>query len=210
MNPNSSIFTDSYEEICQSCPINREARKHCIYRLWMDQSLANHPLLRPYKCAILDPSAEGGMPHTRDPGIICFPAYYPDSRIAVTLKHELVHIDQRKNKDKWRKRLLTEGWTVEENTVVPEEWKERCRLNPDTLDCRFVAWEGRYIPLPLFEREDKPNLRDISIRWWDKQEKTLLVKPPTSYIYRYGIRGKSEMEHPFELWAYDEETIINK
>jgi hypothetical protein len=205
MNRIESPFTDAYEEEIKKCSLNAAARKNCIYRIWPDQSEAKEGILKSYNCIILDPSADGGMPHTRAPGIICFPAYYPKERLGVTLRHELIHIDQRLNKDKWRKRLLDEGWTEESESEVPLEWRRRCRLNPDTLECRFVAWEGRYIPLPIFEREDKPHLRDIQIRWWDKKEKRILVSAPTTYVYRYGIRGKSEMEHPYELWAYDAE-----
>ncbi len=169
-------FTDNYEELCNQCPLNSLARRNCSYQLWPDQSEAKTPLLRPYHCVILDPSADGGMPHTREPGIICFPAYYPKERLGTTLRHELIHIDQRKNKDKWRKRLLEEGWSVEEDpTTIPEQWRNRCRYNPDTLSCRFVAWEGRYIPLPLFEREDKPNLREVQVRWWDTRFFSLLL-----------------------------------
>lgn len=196
-----SPFTDNYEEMCKRCPLNEAARRECSYTIWPDQSEAK--ALKPYKCIILDPSADGGMPHTRAPGIICIPAYFPKDKLPITLRHELVHIDQRANIKKWEKRLLNEGWTIEKDEDVPIEWRRRCRLNPDTIYCRFVAWEGRYIPLPLFEREDSPKLRDVQVRWWDKKEKRLNPSPPTSYTARYGVKGNSEMEHPFELWAYE-------
>lgn len=202
--PIKTPFTDNYEEMCKRCPLNSKARELYSYTIWPDQSEAEK--VKPYKCIILHPSADSGMPHTRAPDIICIPAYYPDQKLKKTIEHELVHIDQRINASKWRKRLLEEGWTIEEEEEIPYEWRKRCRLNPDTIHCRFVAWEGRYIPLPIFEREDKPSLRDIQIRWWDKKEKLLNSQAPYSYTKRYGIRNQSEMEHPYELWAYDTEN----
>ena len=203
------IGTDNYEIECKRCELNAIARRDYRYEIWPDQSLAKTPILRPYRCIIMNPTADGGMPHTRGEGerggIICIPAHYPESRLSETLKHELIHIDQRINSEKWKKRLLEEGWTIEDEEEIPEEWRRRCRLNPDTLKCRFVGWEGRYIPMPLFEREDKPQLREIQIRWWDKQEKKVRILAPVSYIRKYGERGVSEMEHPYELWAYNAE-----
>jgi hypothetical protein len=197
------IFTDDYEEVCKRDEVNRKARERCSYTLWHDQSVAE--MLRPYTCVILDPSAEGGMPHTRAPAIVCLPAYYPKDRIEKTMKHERVHLDQRTNIEKWKKKLEQEGWIEQDEEVVPEEWRKRCRLNPDTYYCRFFAWEGRYIPLPLFIRIDKPNLKEIEVRWWDKKEERLNKLPPISYTKRYGNRNDSEMEHPFELFAYSME-----
>jgi hypothetical protein len=75
-------------------------------------------------------------------------------------------------------------------------------LNPDTYYAGFWAWEGRHIPLPIFVREDRPNLRDIVVRWYDQEEGVVKMSPPTSYTKRYGKVTASEAEHPFELFAY--------
>ena len=194
---------DGYLAAIQASPINKAARASTSYTIWPDQKEAARV---PYPCVILDPSADGGMPHTRAPGIICLPAHYPQEKLAETIRHELVHIDQRKNSEKWRKKLLDEGWTVldpEEQEGIPSEWRERCRLNPDTLSVRFVAWGGRYVPLPLFERTDYPKLREIAVRWWDMEEEKLLSTPPSTYRRRYGTNlTPAELEHPYELFAY--------
>jgi hypothetical protein len=79
---------------------------------------------------------------------------------------------------------------------------KRCRLNPDTFDARFWAFQGRYVPLPLFVREDKPELRDILVRWWDLRERRLQSQPPESFVQKYGKLDVSSAEHPYELWAY--------
>ncbi len=180
--------------------VNRKARERCSYTLWHDQKVAEE--LRPLNVVILNPSAEGGMPHTRAPAIICLPAYFPEEKMEETIKHEKVHLDQRTNLERWKEKLLDEGWTEEQEDDVPEEWRKRCRLNPDTYYSRFYAWLGRYIPLPLFIRTDKPELKEVEVRWWDKKEERLMKTPPTSYTKTYGNRSDSEMEHPFELYAY--------
>jgi hypothetical protein len=193
-------FTDDFQEVCMKDEVNRKARERCSYTLWHDQKVAEE--LRPLNVVILNPSAEGGMPHTRAPAIICLPAYFPEEKMEETIKHEKVHLDQRTNLERWKEKLLDEGWTEEQEDDVPEEWRKRCRLNPDTYYSRFYAWLGRYIPLPLFIRTDKPELKEVEVRWWDKKEERLMKTPPTSYTKTYGNRSDSEMEHPFELYAY--------
>ena len=148
---------DGYVTACKESPINSAARKFCQYIPWNDQSLAKKVETKNVKVIIMTPSAEGGMPHTRAPNIICLPAYFPEDRLSETIRHELVHIDQRTNIVKWQKKLLLEGWSPVSESELPEEWVKRCRLNPDTFDARFWAWEGRHVPMPLFDREDKDN-----------------------------------------------------
>jgi hypothetical protein len=95
-----------------------------------------------------------------------------------------------------------EGWAYVEDSVIPENWLARCRLNPDTAAARFFAWEGRHVPLPLFVREDKPDLRDIVVRWYDIREGLVKSSAPSSFSKKYGSVSESSMEHPYELWAY--------
>jgi len=194
---------DGYVSACRASPINSAARLLCQYHPWNDQSFAEGIMSDvEAKIIIMAPSAEGGMPHTRAPNIICIPAYFPESKLHETLKHELVHISQRQNPEVWRKRGLAEGWTPILEADLPSEWVQRCRLNPDTYDARFWAWEGRHVPLPLFVREDKPELRDIQVRWWDMKEGRLNSQAPTTFVRKYGNVAASSAEHPYELWAY--------
>jgi hypothetical protein len=197
---------DGYVTACNNSPINKAARENNQYVPWNDQSLAKKAEgLMPGKNAkviILTPSAEGGMPHTRAPNIICLPAYFPDSVLLKTLEHELVHIDQKQNPEKWRKKALDEGWIPVSEFDLPEVWLNRCRLNPDTYDARFWGWEGRHVPMPLYIREDRPKLREIVVRWWDLQDNKLNNDEPDSFIKKYGKLEASSAEHPFELWAY--------
>lgn len=184
--------------------LNKAARSN--YAPWHDQTeaiqyeriCANHG--KEVRCVIMNPSADGGMPHTRGKDIICIPAHWSPSSLEETLRHELVHIDQKRNPAAWRQRLLEEGW--QPDVDIPSSLKERCRLNPDTIGSRFAAWEGRWVALPLFVREDKPQLREIQVRWYDREEGRVYTNAPFSFLEKYGRVSQAAMEHPYELWAY--------
>ena len=193
-------YKDNYVAACENSPINNLARRRCRYEPWPDQSTITPPIGT--RIVIMDPSAEGGMPHTRPPNIICIPAYYPESKLQGTLAHELIHISQRQNPSHWFSRAKKEGWTKIADSRIPKELRDRCRLNPDTFLSRFWAWEDNHVPLPIYKREDKPDLRDISVRWYNLKEETLATIPPQSFTKKYGSKEASEMEHPYELWAY--------
>ena len=184
---------------------NRLARSNCIYEAWNDQSLAVKAaaLLDPEDHAdivILHPSAEGGMPHTR-PGLICLPAYYPESKLKETLAHEMIHISQKRQPTLWASRASLEGWSPVRSGVMPEFWISRLRLNPDTFGTLY-AWKARYVPLPVYIREDKPQMREIEVRWFDIAEGIVKTSQPTSFTQIYGTLGHVQAEHPYELWAY--------
>ena len=151
------------------------------------------------------PSAEAGMPHTRAPDLVCLPAYYPTEQLAKTILHESIHVDQRKNPMKWVRWCISQGWTIVRDQDIPERWRRRCRLNPDTMAYRFWAYQNRWVPLPLFEREDKPQLRQIQVKWWDRQTGMLLEDPPIAL--RSFLHGVGNPEHPFEIAAYKEIQI---
>jgi hypothetical protein len=195
---------DGYEAMCKRDPVNTAARSHCSYTVWNDQSLAKEAATflndSSVQVIVLNPSAEGGMPHTRGTSLICIPAYH--SNLGETLKHEMVHIHQKREPALWKMKLELDGWKAVRDAVIPEIWRSRCRLNPDTFAARWFAWKGRYVPLPLFVREDKPDLRDIQVRWYDMQEGIVSAATPSSFIKRYGDLGTSSMEHPYELTAY--------
>lgn len=199
---------DGFQNLCKRCSVNSLARARCSYTIWNDQSLAEKAMsfsfMEPHvEVVIMNPSAEGGMPHTRGLSLICLPAYFPESRLADTLRHELVHISQRQIPSVWATRARMDGWVHVEDSVIPENWLSRCRLNPDTAAARFFAWEGRHVPLPLFVREDKPDLHDIVVRWYDIEEGIVKSPPPASFSKKYGNSvNASSMEHPYELWAY--------
>ena len=202
----AEIF-DGYLAACQQDPSNQAARRLCSYTPWPDQSLgAAYQKYTKSPLVILDPSAEGGMPHTRAGSIICLPAYFPESKIMTTLQHEEIHVSQREFPDFWTDKLRMDGWEpVSSRSAeheIPEAWLSLCRFNPDTFQSRWWAWRNYYIPLPLFTRTDKPDLHDIVVRWYDRTSGRVLSSPPTSFTRAYGNVPASHMEHPFELFAY--------
>jgi hypothetical protein len=199
---------DFFTTTCQIDQVNSLARKNCSYTPWPEQTLASkateyipYDLRESVKVVILNPSAEGGMPHTR-PGVICLPAYFPDSMLEETMKHELVHVDQRINREHWKLKLVKEGWVEESESSIPEHWLERCRMNPDTWSSRFWSWEDRYIALPVFQRTDVPSMKEFDIFWYDKQEERAIRKAPLDFVEQYGTVSPSAQEHPYELMAY--------
>ena len=202
----SAEQTDRFQEMCKKDPVNAAARSRCSYTLWNDQSLAikAKTFLSNFSdkvdVIILNPSAEGGMPHTRAGPLICIPAYH--TALEETLRHEMVHIKQRMEPVLWKMKVESDGWKALDDSAVPEVWRRRCRLNPDTCAARWFAWQGRHVPLPLFVREDKPDLRDVVVRWYDIEEGIVKSSPPSSFSRRYGELDTSSMEHPYELYAY--------
>lgn len=196
---------DHFHAAVAASPINVAARTACSYTVWPDQSLAEKAQRMVGDKAtvvILHPTAEGGMPHTRSlqhgvKGMIALPAYYPESRLAETLRHELVHIEQRTKAP-----ALESAWQRADEREIPEHFLTRARLNPDTAQARWWAWEGRHIPIPVFEREDKPRLQDIAVFWYDRRTGRAIRQAPASLTERYGDLTPAQAEHPYELAAY--------
>lgn len=180
-------------------PLNAKARRNLSY---IPVSEKTEPWLLKTEIVTMHPTAEAGMPHTRPPHFICIPQYYPEENLAQTLAHELIHIDQRRRLYKWNAFFEREGWTPIVEELIPPRWLSRCRLNPDTVDQRFWAWKDRYVPLPLFEREDRPELRQVVIQWWDRETGIRQNEAPRSFQERYGYMP-SQPEHPRELSAVE-------
>ena len=187
--------------------LNKKARASLLY-LPMEgpEYVYKGPELKyDVKLIWMHPTAEGGMPHTRPPNLICMPIYYPSDKFYKTLVHELVHVDQRVRIRQWIDWCVQNGWLMIDKEEIPERWLRRCRLNPDTIDYRFWAYQGRWVPLPMYEREDRPNIREVRVKWWDRKTGELLLDPPAEV--RDHIRGIDNPEHPFEIAAYKELQI---
>lgn len=205
---NKAEAVDGYRTACSSNELNVIARRGQTYRaFFVKPDLAKRvadlsdriALLDNTDIVILDPSADGGFPHTR-PGIVCLPAGNASSAdLETTLIHESIHIHQRENPSMWSSALLKEGWTPVEKSLVPARFRERCRINPDTMATPFWSWENQ-VPLPLFSSQN-PRLSDIVIKWMDMRNGILYSETPTSFTKRYGT--PSQPEHPYELLAVE-------
>jgi hypothetical protein len=198
---------DFFRTDVESDPINRLARGGLDYipvdgpDLPVDVSWLKDELT----ICWMAPSAEAGMPHTRESNIVCLPLYWSAGSILETLKHEAVHIDQRKRPHEWVKYCVGQGWTIIDEKEIPERWRRVCRLNPDTMKFRFWAYKNRWVPLPMYEREDRPKLREVRVRWWDRKTGELLFSPPAELEEL--VRGIQTPEHPFEIAAYHHVTV---
>lgn len=186
---------DNYRSLCSQNSINKAARSNHSYT-------PMEPALRdgPYGSKLLQlyPTADAGLPHTRPPNLICIPAYYAMNN--ETMNHELLHLHQRDHPLQWEAKFSQQGWVPLSAQSIPDRWFKRCRLNPDTLDKQFYAWENQWVPLPLFEREDKPDLRQCIVRWWDQRSGSLTEDPPASFVRAFG-KNHPQPEHPREVSA---------
>lgn len=195
---------DHYFRQIRADPLNTKARQHLFYTA---MSKTTTPYLLNTEIVTMHPTAEAGMPHTRPPNLICVPIYYPEERMKETLPHELIHIDQRRRRIKWNSYFEREGWSHLPTEEVPARWLSRCRMNPDTIDERFWAFKNRYVPLPLYEREDKPDLRQVVVQWWDRETGIRQNEAPRLFQERYGSMP-SQPEHPRELTAVELSKIF--
>lgn len=186
---------DGYRKRCAQDPLNQLARSSHSYSLMNSTGQS-----APYNARILQlhPTADAGLPHTRPPNIICVPAYYPMTN--ETLLHELLHLHQRNHTEEWEAKFLAQGWAPFSENYIPDRWRRRCRLNPDTLSHPFYSWDHQWVPLPMFEREDKPDLRQCIVRWWDQKSGSLTTEPPASFVSAFG-KNHPQSEHPREVSA---------
>jgi hypothetical protein len=194
---------DRFFERVKENPINRLAREKLSYLPVFNYT---EPWMGSTEIVTMNPTAEAGMPHTRPPNIICMPQWFPESRKQETLNHEFVHIHQRRNPGDWARYLQKEGWSRIDPVELPERLVNRCRMNPDTISQPFFQWKDRYVPLPLFEREDKPELRQVVNHWYDRSTGTRFTEAPRTFLERYG--STSQPEHPYEVSAVELAPIL--
>jgi len=207
---------DGYVGLCSACHMNRAARAGNLYkpffvshydsqRLRMEASKIE--ILNGADIIVLHSSAENGFPHTRPNAVVCMPSDFitgsSNTELAETLRHEAMHIHQRRFPELWREKCLREGWTPLAKDRIPVRFRQHCRLNPDTFyDTPFWAWDKYHVPLPMFRDNSTPrDLGDVNIEWFDMRTGSLFHHPPRSFVERYGT--PSQPEHPYELLAVE-------
>lgn len=206
---------DHYRAACASSPANRQARVGQTYALdsigtartnFLRDAAGKFPLTASAEFAILNSSADGGLPHTRPPNLICLPASgIPNSstpEFSETLLHEGVHIHQRLHPDLWSKAVQRAGWRKEDAARIPPEIAARVRINPDTMAAPYWSWEN-HIPLPLFPKGVvAPTLSSATTMWLDTRTGVLHHEAPPSFRAKRNRENGSAAEHPYELYAY--------
>lgn len=199
---------DGYRATCAKSPLNRIARQNQVYDLTsisssktaaLTEAIEFVALCQGCEFALLDSTADAGMPHTRAPNVICLPASFCNEineTSLETLAHEGIHIHQRRNGALWDSSLFRAGWTRVKAPVAPEI-TARLRVNPDTMGSLW-AWRDWHVPLPLFFTSS-PRLGDVRLQWLDLRMGTLFPQPPPSFPSQLST---SAAEHPYELYAY--------
>lgn len=196
--------SDGYLKAIAKSDINRRARDESAYRpVKTDNSFLNIQYSdNQFPKGIIVPmmsSADGGLPHTRGANVICIPVYYPKERLEGLLLHERIHLHQKAYRNEYDI-FYKKWWGFKKNTyIIPENIMKLIRINPDTLGWPIYIWRDTWIPLCLFEREDKPNLRDCSYCWYNPKGGVLLKSTPPAWREFFGGVGQSE--HPNELAA---------
>lgn len=147
-------------------------------------------------------SCESGMPHTRTGDRIILPEsiQLPDREEIV--RHELVHILQRRFSDNWlafyrRNWLFTFAPAAPQG--MPQTVLEARRSNPDTWEHPWVCWMNRWWPVAVYRDSENPQLRDAQTVWWDAAVGVILEDPPADWTAFFG--HPSQDEHPHELSA---------
>ena len=145
---------------------------------------------------LLMPSADGGMPHTRPPNLICYPGELNESK--TTFVHELCHVHQRKFPGVWKTIFAALGWTVW-NGRLPDKLDSCRRYNPDTID-RPLWIFGEWVPIPVFRDCMNPVLGEVDIWFYHVNHQYHVKTVPEDMVI--DLLPPSAYEHPREITAY--------
>jgi hypothetical protein len=162
------------------------------------------PLQGPIQVVYLDARSDAGLPHTRGKSGIAMPVFllwHPSDK---TTRHELVHLSQKQFRDRWYS-FYKKAWnfrvaTEEELLSIPEKWRARRRINPDTIGTPYMVWKNRYIPLSVFSSETNPDLRYCKRGFWDLKMSQWTWEEPPEWIKTFGSGFNDE--HPNEIAAH--------
>lgn len=166
-----------------------------------------------YDLCITNDTCEDGLPHTSDENTVVIPASIAGGKHgARILKHELIHILQRRHKKHWDE-FYEKEWqfTVHETppSGLPSWISQRRRRNPDLLDSHFSCWANRWWPVTVYNSRDLPELREATVLWWDSEKNVVLQEEPVEFVSFFG--KVSQNEHPNEIAAvYLEEQGIKR
>jgi len=159
----------------------------------------------PVQVVYLDGQSDAGLPHTRGLRGIALPVFLLWNPSEKTVRHELVHLSQKQFPERWWAWYERE-WNfrkclAEEFMAIPEKWRSRRRINPDTLGSPYTIWKGRYIPLSVFSGNDaSPDLKRCKRGFWDLVMGQWTWEPPSGWISMLG-EGFND-EHPNEIAAH--------
>lgn len=200
---------DGYRAACTLSYLNGKSRQYQNYVAATDISITKLPTVNPThklgQIIWMDPTADGGLPHTRPPYYICLPTNLPQSTIENTIKHEEYHLMQRLDADFWDA-ALRDTWNfirLDQPPTLPEDIKKRVRINPDTFRAPQFAWANEWVAYALFDSVSAPSLQKVVIGWWHLPTANMFYAPPPGWIDFFGKSlPQAAYEHPYEISAY--------
>jgi hypothetical protein len=151
-------------------------------------------------------SCEDGMAHTRIGERIYIPDNISSTIRFDTIRHELIHVYQRRNPKSWAK-FYQRNWSfvlaTEPPHGLPKELIDARRSNPDTWDPAmggaWSCWMGRWWPVSIYRDPVNPRLRDADTVFWDSWRRETFKEPPHGWTAFFGTPGQDE--HPHEISA---------
>jgi hypothetical protein len=209
---------DMYLEECHDDRSNALARKQMtytansispqeaeLYRAILHKTLPQIPVrlrmdLQEIQIISLMPTADGGMPHTRPPNLICFPNLSQISSLS-TMIHELWHVHQRMYPALWITVFEKMGWKPW-NGAIPSSIERNRRFNPDTLDHPLWIYQNQWIPVPIFKDISRPSVDQVDIWFYQPYEQYHVKSVPPELKAAFPTAPPSAYEHPRELTAY--------
>lgn len=197
---------DQYLKLVSESAVNRKARSDFTYMPAVHsvkRTIPDKDNSQPWpsgQVVWMDPTAEGGLPHTRAPNYICIPYTYDEKQLANTLLHERVHVSQRLHRKAWEK-ILADAWQMTPWVgTLPDSLRTRRRINPDLTPAPLFIWKNQYVVVGVFKSESVPVLEEIDLVWWMPNNQTVLKEPPPGWTDFFGTIPAGE--HPYEISAY--------
>jgi hypothetical protein len=177
-----------------------------IWYLYNDNCIVLKRYKMPYGTVeIVDSTCQDGLPHTWSSNIIRMTeSDWKSSRRDAILRHERVHLRQRREPSAWRE-FYRSAWGYEYTQTpppgIPIHWIERLRPNPDTEEGQWAVWKGRYVFFPTY-RDAKRSLRSATVQVWDMLKRQI-IDPPAEWKQHFCDGGDCpyQYEHPHEIAA---------
>jgi len=151
---------------------------------------------------IVNDECKEGLPHTTDSNTIRMTrAKYTNGNLEKLLVHERVHLDQKRNPEKWLD-FYKRQWDYEvfQESPLPAIYTQRLRPNPDTALNPWSIWRNRYVFFPYAEEGTK--LGDAVVKVWDIAEHKFVAVPDQWKARFCDVNGcPHQYEHPHEISA---------
>jgi hypothetical protein len=205
----AACYNDTRNEIARSegtyHPNVISADDHSFFQYHLDQAIPRLPLrlradLGTVHVISLMPSAEGGMPHTRPPSLICAPHLRSLTTFS-TLVHELWHIHQRLYHAEWDAVFFRMKWK-EWSGRLPTLLEKARRYNPDTVDTPLWVFQDTWVPVPMFDHLTQPRIKDTTVWFYNVKDGYHIKHVPGELHHLAPDLPATAWEHPREMAAY--------